>query len=156
MGPAGSLVTNHHRRHFCGYLEGIFRLNLIFQYFATSSNTFVSLNVEVRAIYPFSERWMHKKKCYIGRWDNIKLGHDKTQSKPDILCGRTIWKNWIQIFRCWRIHWEYFTFTKDFLPNPPFPTSSIPQTQTCIHSFEVCEGETISGMPLILCLWAWF
>lgn len=64
---------------FVVYSEDIFMLNLIFQYFATSSKDFVSFNVEFRAMYPFFERLMQKKKCSEGIWwwDNMKLGHDK-------------------------------------------------------------------------------
>lgn len=37
---------------FVVYLEGIFMLNPIFQYFATSSKAFVSLKMKLREIYP--------------------------------------------------------------------------------------------------------
>lgn len=41
-----------------------------------------------------------------------------------------------------------------FFLTPAFLISSTSQTQTCTHSFEVCEGEIIAGMPHSLCLWA--
>lgn len=42
-----SLITDHHRGIFVVYLEGIFMLNLIFQYFATSLKAFISVKAEL-------------------------------------------------------------------------------------------------------------